>query len=86
MNHPFLAVSVQGHRLFKCSLVMMADSDDVMGLNHATILASKKASLRNISFWAAPLLSAHEPVPVANDQELGAWTYDWLEKLIERAQ
>ena len=64
----------------------LADSAETMGANHAAVLAaatSRRAG--RATYWAAPLLEARRPHPLAEDAALGAWLLEWLDGLAEAA-
>jgi len=37
-----------------------------------------------VSYWAAPLLQAYHPCSGSEDQQLGEWTYNWLEDIVKK--
>ena len=75
---------------FQLAMAPVADTYEVMGRNHASILASDALLKRKASFWAAPLLEAHMAEPLAYDGDddkggaaagLGAWVATFLDEL-----
>lgn len=60
----------------------VADTQNIMGINHASILVAPGVRQKRVSYWVAPLLEAHEISAIANDEGLGEWTYNWLEEIV----
>lgn len=72
--------------LLQGAMAPLADSAETMGANHAAVLAaatSRRAG--RATYWAAPLLEARRPHPLAEDAALGAWLLEWLDGLAEAA-
>ena len=70
--------------IIKCAYAPISDSDEQMGLAHASILATNAvAGKRRVSYWAAPLLQARQAHPLARDDEFCEWIYSHLEGLVE---
>ena len=72
--------------VFKLAMLPVGDSEEIMGLNHVRILASPNATVRRVTYWAAPLLQACKAHPVAYDATLAAFICKWLESLINQVQ
>ena len=67
----------------KCLMAPVADSDEIMGRNHCSILAS--LPFKSTTYFAAPLLEARlgHPLALSEEEGLGKWVYDLMEAAIE---
>ena len=68
--------------VLRAAMAPVADSADVMGATHASLLAAPEArAAGRPTFWAAPLLEARMPHPLVGDAALGDWLLAWLDGL-----
>jgi NAD(P)-dependent dehydrogenase (short-subunit alcohol dehydrogenase family) len=70
--------------LYQLAMAPVADTDEIMGTNHASILASTSATKRSVSYWAAPLLEARLGHPLVQDAAFGKWVLDFVNRLMAR--
>ena len=70
--------------LAQLAMTPLADTPQTMGRNHCSLLAAPCAANRIVTYWAAPLLDARMPSPLAEDLSLGAWIVDFLDGIAAR--
>ena len=77
--------------LIQTCLWFVADTPEEMGWNHATILSRMMAEEdderpNHVSYWVAPFRKAYPPSCscVSSGEELGEWTFRFLEDLVEQ--